>query len=1030
MKFFVCLFLISISFTAISQTWHKLFTEYNIPPSAVTGVCSDSNGDLWIATGSAGVFVYDGWSMVNYTTSDGLISNAIRVVVCDNAGKIWIGTTQGLSCWDNGQITNYSTQNGLQSQFVQSLAVGSGNVLWIGTNMGLIRFNGSSFIQYTINDGLPANSIRSLSFDGTYVWSGTLYGLSKFDGFTFQTFTASNGLPSGNIRAIWAESSNHIWIGTASGAAYYNGSSFQIFTTAQGLLSDSVFSISGDGSGIVWFGHGKSLSMYNGTNFTHFSETYLYPSSVINTIAVFDDDLCIGTDIEFLKTKKWVIDNPIEAFLETSKIRAYINNKSGILTWNPSGSPLALEFPKDSGTYTTFNSNLWLGGLDPQQNLHLAAGRYTEADFFPGPVQTSGIYDNTYDSLYNRLWVITKTEINNHIANWNQPGYQMPDAIQNWPSLSAPYQDMNGNYLYEPTLGDYPKIRGDKTILTVTNDIRLPHSTGGEPLKCELSTMYWVYDTANEAIAHTVFVHHLITNYNNYPFTNFYMGIQCDFDIGEPYSDYVGCDPSLSCFYTYNGSGNDGYYGTNIPAQGLVFLSSPLYSHLYYNNAGAGAMTDPVLPMDYYYNLHGYWKDGTPYTYGGNGYGGTNVTQYCFDGDPVAGTGWSEVSEGNDIGDRRSFGSVGPFTLNPGKGICIDYAFVTGRDSSGNNLLSVNKLKANIADVLQMYNSSSFYCDTININLPTNVDIEADNVNTCPGAAVELHPLVSGFNWPMTYTWLPATGLSDPSIVNPLATVNTTTLYTVTVTDALGNTDTDSVLVIIDPPQISLDSLYEMCAGGRIMLPQYTAYHWFNNNWTGRWYDFYSSGDYWVMVMDDFGCWSDTAFFSVDVIPAPEPELGPADTLCIGDITTVSPGPGYVSYIWNNGSTAGTIYVNANVLPVGNYLYSVTVTNSYGCEGSDSRLIMVIDCAFAENLSPDYPGFAYPNPFIDYIRIETGEGETGPFTMELFDATGRMVAVNKSDVPELSVPALSPGYYTLRFSSEIKTVNYRLVKTY
>jgi gliding motility-associated-like protein len=50
-----------------------------------------------------------------------------------------------------------------------------------------------------------------------------------------------------------------------------------------------------------------------------------------------------------------------------------------------------------------------------------------------------------------------------------------------------------------------------------------------------------------------------------------------------------------------------------------------------------------------------------------------------------------------------------------------------------------------------------------------------------------------------TYVWTPPTGLSNDSIANPVATLNTSTTYTVTVTDGNGCTASDSVVITVSP---------------------------------------------------------------------------------------------------------------------------------------------------------------------------------------------------------------------------------------
>jgi len=71
----------------------------------------------------------------------------------------------------------------------------------------------------------------------------------------------------------------------------------------------------------------------------------------------------------------------------------------------------------------------------------------------------------------------------------------------------------------------------------------------------------------------------------------------------------------------------------------------------------------------------------------------------------------------------------------------------------------------------------------------------------------------------LIYEWTPATNLSDPSAANPLAFPATTTLYTVTGTDANGCQAEDTVLVgVTARPQTVVDGINRLCVGGSIEL--------------------------------------------------------------------------------------------------------------------------------------------------------------------------------------------------------------------
>ncbi len=95
----------------------------------------------------------------------------------------------------------------------------------------------------------------------------------------------------------------------------------------------------------------------------------------------------------------------------------------------------------------------------------------------------------------------------------------------------------------------------------------------------------------------------------------------------------------------------------------------------------------------------------------------------------------------------------------------------------------------------------------ITITAPANASAGVD-VSICDGDAANL--LGSGGT---TYSWSPATGLSDPNIANPVATPALTTTYTLTVTDANGCQGTDDIQVTVNPlPTAAFDATTE-CLG-------------------------------------------------------------------------------------------------------------------------------------------------------------------------------------------------------------------------
>jgi hypothetical protein len=80
------------------------------------------------------------------------------------------------------------------------------------------------------------------------------------------------------------------------------------------------------------------------------------------------------------------------------------------------------------------------------------------------------------------------------------------------------------------------------------------------------------------------------------------------------------------------------------------------------------------------------------------------------------------------------------------------------------------------------------------------VDPSATPDTICPGTSSQLRANPSGGTPPITYLWSPANGLDDPTSPDPVASPASTTVYTVTATDASLQTASDSVELFMKLP--------------------------------------------------------------------------------------------------------------------------------------------------------------------------------------------------------------------------------------
>ena len=393
------------------------------------------------------------------------------------------------------------------------------------------------------------------------------------------------------------------------------------------------------------------------------------------------------------------------ALLEANQIKAQIYN-DGIL-WFDGSNPFYQVDTNSQGDplNTIFAGGLWLGGLDASGDLKVAAMTYRQDgnDFWPGPIDdATGMTDPTlcgqFDDIYNvyqstidaftagqTLTADQENEIYNYPGRMNpHMGFTMPDQD------IAPFIDVDSDGIYDPDNGDYPDILGDQCMYYIMNDIGNIHvESGGDPLGIEIGVRVFAFSDTLES---STFYEYSITNKSGQDYYDLLFGQWIDPDLGEFADDFVGCDTTRNMGYVYNGDDYDeGTYGflDEIPIQGIQVVTGPLttagsdyslYSFVSYNNDFTN-FGNPEEAQHYYNYMNSQWKNGNPFTFGGNGQDPAGVpTNFVYPGNPADPSAWSECSAVNDPGDRRFILSNGPYTFNNGETLTFLVAAHTAYD--------------------------------------------------------------------------------------------------------------------------------------------------------------------------------------------------------------------------------------------------------------------------------------------------------------------------------------------------------------
>ncbi|MEO8088025.1 MAG: hypothetical protein ABI763_14470, partial [Bacteroidota bacterium] len=638
----------------------------------------DPANNIWIGFKLIGAGKFDGANWIVYDTLDGLPANNVLSLAFQGPDT-WMGTTKGLAKFDGTSFTVFDTSNSsLTDNNIQSLFV-NGNDLWIGTHDGLFLFDGTTWTHYnTLNSLLPGDTVNCFERTGNdTIWIGTTNGIAGFQNGSWKVY--SNFFPGytrPNILCIKKDAAEKLLleghnqkIFVLEGDSIYSGQFFFPLFCSGEIPGGSLVGLNTFGNvcilnqnsiGEINIAQSQSWHCESGFYNTMFSNGHRQAFAVLDQNGRIwyagNSQKLIAIDYHNMLVQELPTDDCNE-FLDANNVSARIH-PGGTLFWDLINNP-QYEVPKGTGQHTLFADELWIGGLDPGNNLHMAAQMYRQSgsDFWPGPLDTTNAtVDSATVEDYTRLWKINRytiTEFKNEFALGNVTNltYPVPDIILNWPASGtgnysrdlAPYVDVNNDGVYNPYDGDFPDMKGDQMIWLVFNDNYFPHhETSGVSLGIEVQLSAYAYrcnvapDT-EQVVNYSTFFHYRIINRSNTDYTQLYMGRYTDVDLGNYLDDYVGCDSSLDIAYVYNGDNLDegsAGYGLNPPIQNVLYLNQPLTNFMYFNNNSSPVNGNPQGADDFYGYLQSRWRNDVHLTYGGNGNQGTDSVNYMYSSNP------------------------------------------------------------------------------------------------------------------------------------------------------------------------------------------------------------------------------------------------------------------------------------------------------------------------------------------------------------------------------------------------------------
>jgi diguanylate cyclase (GGDEF)-like protein len=240
---------------------------------SILSLAQDQQGFIWIGTIEGGLFRYDGRSAVKYVNDpanpNSVPGGRISTLFSDTAGRLWIGSDEGLARFDpltNRFIRHLPPGTSANQRIIRRIIGDGAQGLWLATWGGLQHFDpeNGTFQVFQANplqpDAIAHNDVNAVALDAQGgVWAATWpAGLDyrapgKTSFMHLRVDAPDHPDPRLNdVRALRFDAAGTLWIGTDGGlVTWQDGTPWSQRQRVAGPQS-RINAINTDAGGTIW----------------------------------------------------------------------------------------------------------------------------------------------------------------------------------------------------------------------------------------------------------------------------------------------------------------------------------------------------------------------------------------------------------------------------------------------------------------------------------------------------------------------------------------------------------------------------------------------------------------------------------------------------------------------------------------------------------------------------------------------------------------------------------------------------------
>jgi len=430
--------------------------KMGIEKTAVNNFFEDNENNIWVSTYGEGVFCLNNLYLINYSEKDGLSNNKVYAIKRDNAGRMLVGTFDGLNILDSNNFKIiYSKTVSNDYMYIYDIKCVNDSIYVNGTFPNKINFIRKNYKNDKIY--LFGPSSFCITKDNRFIvggWTSDIYiqpypPKSIYEGFIplFNNPKAVN-----KIYNIFEDNRSNLWIGTTLGLCHIVMNSDKIansqktFFPQNEILTTTIRSITQDRNDKIWFAGDKGIASYdlNNSVIANYPKLKEYDLSSSNTLSVDKyNRLWIGS------MNGLFIRGTISGDKDSVKI---LNTETGL----PSNEIYSLY-------YDSTNNNMWIGSAKGLSSLDVT--EFDNKKILPVHVQIKNV--KSEDSVYTNFDnIILEPSRNNIYIDFTAVNYSSPGTVKYQYKLDEEWVDIPNDYVNFTSLkkGDYKLAIRAKTI--------------------------------------------------------------------------------------------------------------------------------------------------------------------------------------------------------------------------------------------------------------------------------------------------------------------------------------------------------------------------------------------------------------------------------------------------------------------------------------------------------------------------------------------------------------------------------------